>query len=53
MERLKEILDTMDVPELRKDGSIQSIAWLNRNLAFRNSEHPDFKEAMNLIKGVL
>ena len=43
---LKTLLDKMDVPEQRKT----DFAWLLRNLAIRNSNHPDFQEAINLIK---
>lgn len=42
---LKSILDTMDVPETRK----LDTKWLSRNLFIRNSKHPKFNEAMDLI----
>ncbi len=45
-QRLKEILDTMDIPELRKT----DIRWLNRNVWIRNSKHPDIEEALILIQ---
>jgi hypothetical protein len=46
MSSIREILDTMDVPELRK----KDFRWLKRNLAIRNKNHPKFKEVMELIK---
>jgi len=35
----------MDVPEWKRT----NLKWLKENLAVRNSEHPLFKEAMELI----
>lgn len=46
MNRLKQILDTMDVPEVRKN----DLRWLGRNLWIRNSNHLNLKEALSLIK---
>jgi len=46
-ERLKEILETMDIPVQR----LSDRGWLMRNLAIRNQDHPDFDEAMSLIRG--
>ena len=42
---LEEILETMDVPPLRKS----DLRWLSRNLAIRNWQHPQFNDASNLI----
>ena len=36
----------MDIPPVR----ISDLGWLMRNLAIRNQDHPDFAEAMSLIK---
>lgn len=44
--RLEEILASMDVPEARG----LDTAWLLRNLAAKNFEHPDFNEAIGLLK---
>ena len=44
--RLKEILNTMNVPVLRKN----DFSWLIRNLGIGNMNHPDLKEALELIK---
>ena len=46
MDRLTDILETMDVPHARR----QDKAWLRRNLAVRNSKHKDFKLAMELLR---
>lgn len=47
--RLEEIINTMDVPSGRKNDP----RWLARNLGFRNRNHPDYNEAINLIKALL
>lgn len=43
--RLQEILETMDVPELRKG----DMRWLIRNIGVKNSNHPDINEAKALL----
>jgi hypothetical protein len=45
MARLCEILDTMEVPELRR----HDLHWLRRNLGIRNRLHPDFCEAIRIL----
>ena len=45
-EELDKILDTMDVPPLRRD----DLMWLGRNLGVRNVQHKDFERAWELIK---
>ena len=45
---LKLILDKMDVPENRK----MDWGWLIRNLGVRNKEHPDFEQAIKVIKSL-
>lgn len=40
---------TMDIPEMRKN----DFQWLLRNLAIRNSKHPDFIKTIGLIKDVI
>lgn len=50
-DRLKEILDTMDIPSQRKEvGIISNLSWLNRNIGIRNSNHPQFDEAILCIR---
>lgn len=45
LEKLKTMLKGMDIPSYRYEDP----KWLSRNLGVRNSEHPRFKEAMELI----
>ena len=41
----------MDVPAMRRDVSNRSnVAWLLRNLAVRNSEHPQFESVIETLK---
>lgn len=47
--RLHEILATMDFPRERKD----DLNWMCRNLGIKNKDHPDFDEAMTIIKSKL
>jgi len=46
LNRILELVKTMDVPELRR-GDFQ---WLLRSLYIRNSKHPHYNEVMTLIK---
>lgn len=45
----RPIIQQMDVPEHRVD----DYQWLLRNLAFRNSDHPDFQRVIQFIKQML
>jgi hypothetical protein len=45
---LEGLLWDMDVSEQR----FNDMGWLRRNLGIRNSHHPSFKRAMELIKGL-
>lgn len=47
-DRLVEILKTMEIPEGRKGDYF----WLRRNLMFNNSTHPDFEEAIRILKQI-
>lgn len=49
VERLIEILSTMDIPENRRPINFDNLSWLTRNMAIHNRNHPDFKEAWNLV----
>lgn len=52
--RLREILENMDVPFLRKVVvEVNDLKWLNRNLSIRNNRHPQFEEAMVIIVELL
>jgi len=46
---LTTLLDMMDVPSSRNDGSERNVNWLRRNLAVRNSAHPMFNTANDLV----
>jgi len=51
--RLEEILETMDIPKFRVPMTNPNARWLSRNMAVRNSEHPDFEEAKELLKQIM
>jgi len=47
---LTEILDTMDIPAMRRDLNKESnIRWLQRNLAIDNNKHPRIEEVTMLL----
>lgn len=46
MDKLQLLLIGMDVSVERRT----DIGWLIRNLHFRNKDHPNFKEAMEIIR---
>lgn len=49
--RLNEILEQMDIPELRKKtDDPANLRWLLRNLHVRNGHHKEFTEAIALLK---
>lgn len=50
---LKEILDKMDVPEMRKELTPHNLRWLGRNLAIRNKDNSEFPTAVHFIKTLL
>ena len=44
----------MDVPAMRRDVSDRSnVQWLLRNLAVRNSEHPQFEAVQKKLKSLM
>jgi len=47
--RLEQILNNMNVPETRKN----DFHWLIRNLGIGNIDHPDLREALELIKKLI
>ena len=50
-ERLKSILDTMDIPEARRDlDKPANVRWLLRNVAVRNFNNAGLREVMTLLK---
>jgi hypothetical protein len=50
---LREILDTMDVPQSRKELNAHNLRWLGRNLAIRNRNHNEFPSAVHFIQTLL
>jgi hypothetical protein len=49
--RLTELLDTMDIPAMRRDLTKESnIRWLQRNITIDNNKHPRIMEATALLK---
>ena len=43
---LEDLLCDMDVPDQR----INDYGWLRRNLGINNSNHPQFRRAMDILK---
>tara|TARA_R110002074_G_scaffold215269_1_gene385102 strand:+ start:803 stop:1009 length:207 start_codon:yes stop_codon:yes gene_type:complete len=53
LNRLRLLLETMDVPEMRRDVTKPAnVRWLLRNLAIRNSNNTALREVFRLLKGV-
>lgn len=51
MNRLAEILSTMDIPAIRRDTTSDSnVRWLLRNIHINNGNNPNLDEAINLLK---
>ena len=50
---LKAALDTMDVPEGRKEPTIANLRWLQRNLFIRNQNHRELPFAIHMIATLL
>ena len=46
LSKLKSLTKTMDIPTFRQDRP----HWLSRNMGIRNSEHPNYEEAMEIVK---
>lgn len=52
--QLAETIRGMDIPARRKElVQKEDLRWLARNLGIRNSEHPKFTTAMELLKGLI
>ena len=58
LERLKILLETMDIPELRRDVDGDTprhranVRWLQRNLAVQNSNNTALREVFKLLRSV-
>lgn len=51
VERLKEIIKTMNIPENKRDITDKdNLSWLARNLGRNNMRHPNYYEAIRLAK---
>lgn len=48
-DRLQEILGMMDIPEQKKT----DLKWLSRNIQVKNGQHPQFREACDLLRKLL
>jgi hypothetical protein len=46
---LTEILEGMDVPDIRRELTKANLRWLGRNLSVRNGEHINYPQARRLI----
>ena len=51
--RLKLLLETMDVPDMRRDvAKPANVRWLLRNLAVNNSNNTALREVYKLLKDI-
>jgi hypothetical protein len=48
-EELIEMISSMDIPLFRKELTITNLKWMQENLGIRNSDSPDFANAMSAI----
>ena len=48
---LKTVIETMEVPEMRRDTSrFSNVRWLGRNLKINNRNHPMLETAMEMVE---
>ena len=53
LNRLRLLLETMDVPEMRRDlTKPANVRWLLRNLAVRNSNNTALREVFRLLRDI-
>lgn len=50
MTELANIINTMDLPERRKELTANNARWLLRNLRVRNAAHPQVENVINALK---
>jgi hypothetical protein len=49
LDQLNELMAGMDLPSYRKEDP----KWLLKNLAVRNSEHPNFSKAKEMLRSLV
>ena len=48
------LIADMDVPIMRKKATdVADLQWLMRNMGFRNSDHPAYAKAIDVLKALL
>ena len=53
VERLKTLLESMDVPETRRDITKPgNVRWLQRNIAIKNSNNTALREVFRLLRSM-
>ena len=53
LNRLRLLLETMDVPEMRRDlTKPANVRWLLRNLAVRNGNNTALREVFRLLRDI-
>lgn len=51
--RFITLIETMDIPELRREINEVNIRWFLRNALIRNMTHPNIKEAISIAKKLI
>ena len=58
LDKLKTLLESMDVPDMRRDvgndtpAQRSNVRWLQRNLAVRNSNNTSLRETFRLLRSI-
>ena len=50
---LKTLLESFDIPDMRRELRLSDIRWLSRNLSIKNKDNPMLETTMGLIKWLL
>jgi hypothetical protein len=51
---LRKILETMELPSFRTQYmSEHNLRWLQRNILFKNEQHPEIEKALSIIGEML
>jgi hypothetical protein len=48
--KFDKLADSLDIPKNKRDITPLNIDWMLRNLALKNSKHPNFAEAIVMLK---